>query len=267
MCRMLLVSVSGFYAWCKREESFHDREDRRLAVLVEEAYVRGRRTYGSPRVHAALAAKGVKVSRKRVIRLMQQRGLRGRTPRAFTRTTESVDGAAAAENLLNRDFTATAPNQKWVGDVTGLRVPEGWLYLAVLMDLYSRRIVGWALSPINDRKLALKALNAAVLSRQPTPGLLHHTDQGSPYVSEQYQEALLDLGATCSMSRRGNCHDNAAMESWNASMKKDIGEKFESYDDAHRKIFDYIEVFYNQVRIHSANDNRSPAEYERAGFA
>lgn len=267
MCRVLKVSPSGYYAWRKRPESAHDREDLRIGVLIGEAHARSRATYGSPRVHAVLKAKGLKVSRKRIMRLMKGLGLRGRRPRAFVRTTDSVLGEPAAPNLINRDFTASAPNLKWVGDVTYLRTPEGWIYLAVLLDLYSRRVVGWALSPINDRKLALVALKSALIARRPAPGWIHHTDRGSPYLSEEYQKALEDADATPSNSRRGNCHDNAAMESWNATLKCELGEVFDSLADAQRRLFDYIEVFYNQTRIHSANGHCSPAEFERAGIA
>lgn len=267
MCTVLKVSTSGYYAWRKRPESAHDREDVRLGVLIEEAHVRSRATYGSPRVHAVLRANGLRVSRKRVIRLMKGLGLRGRKPRAFVRTTESVPGAEAAPDLIGRDFTAVAPNLKWVGDVTYLRTPEGWVYLAVLLDLYSRRVVGWAVSATNDRKLALSALQAALVSRQPSPGWIHHTDRGSPYLSEDYQKALEGAQARPSNSRRGNCHDNAAMESWNATLKRELGEVFDSLGHTERSVFQYIETFYNTTRLHSSNGNRSPDEYERAGIA
>ena len=197
----LNVSTSGYYAWRKRPESAHDREDVRIGVLVEEAHVRSRATYGSPRVHEVLRSKGLRVIRKRIIRLMKALGLRGRKPRAFVRTTESVPGAEAAPDLIGRDFTAVAPNLKWVGDVTYLRTPEGWNYLAVLLNLYSCRVGGWALSPVNDRKLALRVLRAAILVRQPAPGWIHHADRGSPYPSEDYQKALEGAKARPSNSR------------------------------------------------------------------
>lgn len=267
MCWTLQVSPSGYYAWRQRPESAHDREDQRIGVLIGEAHARSRATYGSPRVHAVLKAKGIRTSRKRVMRLMKGLGLRGRRPRAFVRTTDSVPGAAAAADLIGRDFTAVAPNQKWVGDVTSLRTPEGWVYLAVLLDLYSRRVVGWAVSPVNDRKLALAALHAALVARRPPPGWIHHTDRGSPYLSEEYQKALEAAEARPSNSRRGNCLDNAAVESWNATLKCELGEVFDSLGDAERRLFDWIEGFYNPTRLHSANGDRSPAEYERAGVA
>ena len=262
MCRALGVSAAGYYAWRSRPESERRKQDRQLGALVDESHARSRTTYGSPRVHADLKARGVKVSRKRIARLMREHGLRGRVRRAHVRTTDSPVGAPPAENLLDRDFTATRPNQRWVGDVTYLRTPEGWLYLAVILDLYSRMVVGWATSPTNDRKLALRALAMAVAHRKPDAGLLHHTDQGSPYASEDYQDALLRAGITCSMSRRGNCYDNAVMESWFGIVKCELGESFDSQEAASRALFDYIEVFYNGVRRHGSLGFLSPREYE-----
>ena len=267
LCRSLLVSTAGFYAWRDRPEAAHDAEDRRLGVLVWEAHKRSRETYGSPRVHAELRANGERVSRKRVVRVMRQLGLRGRSRRAFTRTTDSAHGLPTAPNLLARDFTASKPNERWVGDVTYLRTPQGWLYLAVILDLYSRMVVGWATSAMNDRKLAIRALDQALRRRRPDAGLLHHTDQGSPYASEDYQAAMERAGITCSMSRRGNCHDNAAMETWFATLKCELGERFDSAHEAMRQLFDFIEVFYNNQRRHSALGYSSPADFERAGLA
>lgn len=267
LCRALQVSPSGFYAWAIRPESAHDVEDQRLRVLIGEAHQRSRGIYGSPRVHAVLRAGEVRVSRKRVVRVMRELGLRGRCRRAYVCTTDSDHGNPTAENLLNRDFTATAPNQRWVGDVTYLRTPQGWLYLAVVLDLYSRIVVGWALSTVNDRRLAMDALHQALQRRRPDVGLLHHTDQGSPYASDAYQAVLLKAGITCSMSRRGNCHDNAAMESWNATLKSELGEHFEGAPDAQAKLFDYIEVFYNRQRLHSTLGYTSPADFESVAAA
>jgi len=262
MCRVLEVSPAGYYAWRSRPESERATEDRKLGVLVDESYARSRTTYGSPRVHADLKAGGVKVSRKRVARLMRERGLRGRVRRAHVRTTDSRKGNPPAENLLDRDFTATAPNKRWVGDVTYLWVPEGWLYLAVILDLFSRKVVGWATSRTNDRQLALHALGMAMVHRCPDAGLLHHTDQGSPYASEDYQTALDDAGITCSMSRRGNCYDNAVMESWFGILKSELGERYASRAAADRELFDYIEVFYNGIRRHGSLGYLAPREFE-----
>lgn len=264
MCRHLEVSTSGFYAWDRRAESHRAKEDRRLSVLVREAHEGSKTRYGSPRVHRELKAQGIPISRKRVIRLMREQGLKGKSPpRRFVRTTESDHSLPVAPNLLGRDFQATAPNQRWVGDITYLRTPEGWLYLAAILDLYSRFVVGWAVSSEIDRKLVLKALEMALQRRCPEAGLLHHSDRGSQYASEEYQDVLDGRGIVCSMSRKGDCYDNAAMESWFARMKTELGEDFEGEHAAHGELFEYIEVFYNQKRRHSTLGYVSPAEYER----
>jgi putative transposase len=261
---VLGVSTSGYYAWRDRRESARAREDRRLAVLVRESHDRSRKTYGSPRVHADLGARGERVSRKRIIRLMQQQGLRARVRRRYKGTTMSDHDQPVAANLLGRRFEAEAPNQRWVGDTTELRIGDnGRLFLAAILDLYSRFVVGWALSAVNDRKLVIKALEMALRRRCPDSGLLHHSDQGSPYASEDYQRELAARGITCSMSRRGNCYDNAVMESWFSTYKSELGERFESYADAKERAFDYIEVFYNQQRRHSTIGYLTPAEFER----
>lgn len=259
------MSASGFYAWQGRPESARAAEDRRLAVLVREAHEHGRRYYGSPRVLRELAAQGVKVGRNRVIRLMQQEGLVARPRRRYKVTTDSNHDKPIAPNLLDRQFEAAAPNQRWVGDTTELLVGQSGakLYLAVILDLYSRFVVGWAVSAVNDRHLTIKALDMALRRRCPDAGLLHHSDRGCTYASEDYQKVLAANGITCSMSRRGNCIDNAAMESWNSTLKFELGEHFESYALAKAQLFDYIEVFYNQQRRHSSIDYVSPAEYER----
>jgi putative transposase len=262
LCRALRVSPSGYYAWKARPEPARAREDRRLGVLARAAHEQGRGTYGSPRVHAELRAQGLHVSRKRVIRLMQEQNLRGRTRRRFVRTTDSRGTHAPAPNLLARDFSAPAPYRRWVGDVKYLRTPEGFLSLAVILDLFSRFVVGWAISPLNDRRLALRALDMAVRRRSPAPGLVHHTDQGRPYASEDYQRALEGLEAAPSMSRRGNCLDNAAMESFFGTLKTELGEIFESATHAEREVFDYVEVFYNGRRRHSALGYLSPRDFE-----
>jgi transposase InsO family protein len=263
-CRALEVSRSGYYAARRRPEPQHARDDRRLAVLVREAHERSRRTYGSPRVHAELVAQGEQVSRKRVVRLMQEQELRARVRRRFKHTTDSDHPLPVAPNLLDRRFEAEQPNQRWVGDTTELVIGEtGKLYLAAIVDLFSRFVVGWALSAVNDRHLVLRALGMALRRRCPDAGLLHHSDRGSPYASEDYQRVLEAHGITCSMSRRGNCIDNAAMESWFSTFKSELGEQFESYAEAKEKAFDYIEVFYNQTRRHSALGYLSPAQFER----
>lgn len=266
LCKSLSVSRSGFYAWRDRPPSAHAGEDNRLGVLVREAHAKGRKAYGSPRIHVALAKQKVFVSRKRVIRLMQDAGLVGRARRRYRCTTMSDHDQPVAANILGQVFTASAPNQRWVGDTTELLMPNGRLFLAVILDLFSRYAVGWALSTVNDRHLTLKALDMALRRRCPGAGLLHHSDQGCTYASEDYQQVLAQRGIVCSMSRRGNCYDNAAMESWNSTFKSELGERFEGPEDADVKVFDYIEVFYNQERMHSSIDYMSPAEFERAAL-
>lgn len=264
LCRVLGVSSSGYYASRKRPESRRSHEDTKLRVLCKEAHARSRGNYGSVRIHLALQKQGVFVGRKRVVRLMQLDGIRGKRRRRWTRTTSSGQQFPAALNLLNRDFTPSAPNLAWAGDVTFLRTPHGFMYLAVVIDLFSRFVVGWSVSAVNDRNLALAALRMALRRRCPAPGLLHHTDQGSPYASEDYQRVLDDNGIVCSMSRRGNCYDNAAVESFFGTFKTEVGEDFDDAADVKNQCFDYIEIFYNQQRMHSALGYESPASYERA---
>ena len=225
-CRALGVSRAGFYAWRGRPESKHAAEDRRLGVLVREAHERSRKTYGSPRVHAELAATGEHVSRKRVIRLMQEQEIQARVRRRYKCTTDSNHSQPVAPNLLDRRFEADAPNQRWVGDTTELRIGESAkLFLAAVIDLHSRFAVGWALSAVNDRHLVMRALEMALRRRCPDAGLLHHSDQGSPYASEDYQRVLAARGIRCSMSRRGDCYDNAARESWFSTFKFALGKR------------------------------------------
>jgi transposase InsO family protein len=263
LCRELGISKSGYYAWCRRPDSKREIEDRRLKVLVHEAHIEGRRNYGRPMVHEALKQKGEHVSAKRVGRLMREEGLRGKVRRRFVRTTDSNHSMPTFPNLLDRDFTATKPNQRWVGDITYLRTPNGFIYLAAVIDLFSRTVVGWAISAIIDRHLVIAALEMALKRRCPGPGLLCHSDQGSQYASDDYQKKLDAAGITCSMSRRGNCYDNAAMESWFGTLKTELGEDFESPFEAKRLLFDYIEVFYNRKRMHSSLGYLSPAAFEQ----
>jgi putative transposase len=263
MCRVLDVSRAGYYAWSTRPESQRTRDDRRLTVLVRSAHEESRGTYGSPRVHAELVAQEEHVGRKRVARLMRQEGLKARARRRYKVTTMSDHDQPIAPNLLGRQFEAAAPNQRWVTDTTELLAGSGRLFLAVVLDLYSRLVVGWSLSAVNDRHLTLRALEQALRRRSPAAGLLHHSDQGSTYASEDYRKLLAEHGIKCSMSRRGNCHDNAAMESWFSTLKFELGEQFDSATEAKHQLFDYIEVFYNQKRRHSSIGYATPAEAER----
>ena len=268
LCQLLGVSRSGFYAWMRRPPSAHAQQDRQLRVLIRASHEASRCTYGSPRIHRDLREQGHRVSRKRVIRLQRAEGLKARVRKRFKRTTMSDHDQPVAANLLAQDFVAAAPNQRWVGDTTEFVIGAGGrLYLAAILDLYSRYLVGWAVSAINDRHLVSKALRLALKRRQPAAGLLHHSDQGSPYASEDYQRVLEAHGIVGSMSRRGNCLDNAAIESWFSSVKSELGEHFESCGEAKMALFDYIEVFYNQRRRHSTLGQISPAEFERRSLA
>ncbi len=233
-------------------------------MLVRAAHTESRHNYGSPRVHADLVAQGERVSRKRVARIMRQEGLKGRIRRRYKCTTMSDHEQPIAPNLLGRQFEASGPNQRWVGDTTEIVVGAGRMYVAAILDLFSRFVVGWALSAVNDRHLTLKALQHAIRRRCPEAGLLHHSDQGSTYASDDYRQALEAHGIACSMSRRGNCYDNAAMESWFSTLKSELGERFADAAEAKAELFDYIEVFYNQRRRHSTLGYRSPAEFERS---
>jgi transposase InsO family protein len=264
VCEVMQVSPSGYYAARGRPESTHARDDRRLRVLVRASFEESRRRYGSRRVHRDLSEQGIPVSPKRIARLMQEDGLKARPRKRFKMTTMSDHDQPVAANLLDRQFEAQAPNQRWVGDTTELLIgTSGKLYLAAILDLFSRFIVGWAVSAVNDRHLTIKALEMALKRRCPDAGLLHHSDQGCTYASEDYQAVLEANGITCSMSRRGNCYDNAVMESFFSTVKSELGERFESHGDAKMELFDYIEVFYNQRRRHSTIGQISPAEYER----
>ena len=264
MCRALRLSASGYYAWCKREPSPRSTNDTQLKVLIAASFDASRKTYGSPRVLEDLREVGEHVGRNRVIRLMQAQGLRARVRKRFKCTTNSEHDQPIAPNVLDRKFEADAPNQRWVGDTTEMLTTSGGkFYLAAIIDLYSRFCVGWAVSAVNDRHLTMRALEAAIRRRCPSAGLLHHSDQGSTYASEDYRDLLEAHGIVCSMSRRGNCLDNAAMESWNSTVKFELGETFESIHHGKEQLFDYIEVFYNQKRRHSTLDYVSPAQYER----
>ncbi len=265
LCRILEVSRSGYYAFEKRGPSKRESSDRELTAQIQEVHQKSRRTYGSPRVHRELReGRQKRVGRKRVARLMRSAGIVGRRRRKFCRTTDSSHGLPVAENLLNRQFGMTRPNQGWVGDVTYIRTVVGWLFLAAILDLFSRRVVGYALSRRNDTQLALGALEAAIRGRALPTGLLHHTDQGSPYASDEYQAALKAHGIVCSMSRRGDCWDNAVSESFFSTLKSDL-----DLDDpeltpelAGAQVVDYIDNFYNPERRHSTLDYLSPIEYE-----
>jgi len=266
LCRVLEVERSGFYAWRLREESDHAVDDRRLAVEVRAAFEESKRRYGSPRVYRVLRRRGVKVGRHRVARLMHEQKLQARRRRKFVATTDSKHSMRTPPNLVKREFGVKEPDRVWAGDVTYLPTGEGWLFLAVLLDLYSRRVVGWALSEHNDEALTLSALEMALDQRRPRAGLVHHSDRGTTYASGEYQDVLARNGLACSMSRKGDCWDNAVVESFFSTLDIECARErpFSTRTIARREVSDYILSYYNPTRLHSYLGYRSPMEFERA---
>jgi putative transposase len=268
LCEQLGVSRSGFYAWSRRPASARQEEDQKLAAEVAQAHRDSRGVYGSPRVHAQLRAQGRRVSRKRVARLMEQQKLAARRRRRRVCTTDSKHGLPVAPNVLNRNFCPAAPNRTWATDITYVWTAEGWLYLAVVLDLFSRKVVGWAMGEHIDRHLVLSGLEMALQGRQPPQGLIHHSDRGSQYASTDYQQALASRGIECSMSRKGNCWDNAVVESFFSSLKQELVYRtdFATRQQARSALFEYIEVFYNRQRRHSTLGYLSPVDFENAAL-
>jgi transposase InsO family protein len=264
LCRVLEVSRSGYYAWSDRAAPARTAADAQLTVEITAVHKRSRATYGSPRVHRDLHARGFRVGRKRIERLMRENGIQARRKRRFRRTTDSKHSNPIAPNVLARQFTTTAPNQAWVTDVTCVWTDEGWLFLAVMVDLFARRVVGWAASDTNDTALALEALRCGLRARNPRPGLVHHSDRGSPYASGDYRRALEMRGIVASMSRTGDCWDNAVAESFFATIKAELTEnaRYGTRAAGVASIADYIECFYNPQRRHSYLDYVSPIEFE-----
>ena len=265
LCRVLAVSASGFYAWSRRPESARARSDRALLLDIRVAHRTSRDTYGSPRVHRELVAQGQSVGLHRIARLMREQGLCGKRRRRFRTTTQSRHSHPVAPNLLARQFAVPRPKVAWVGDITYVWTLEGWLYLGILLDLYSRRVVGWATGSRIDQALTLRALRMALQGTQPGPGLVHHTDRGSQYAAKDYRKLLQGRGIDCSMSRKGNCWDNAVAESFFATLKVELVHEslFRTRAQATAEIFEYIEVFYNRIRRHSFLGYLSPQEFER----
>jgi putative transposase len=265
MCRCLRVSRSGFYAWVKSTPSDRSAVDSKLSERIREIHAKSRGTYGSPRIHKELQAQGYDVGHKRVERLMRENGVAGRFARRRCTTTVRDEADPVAENILDRQFKSDAPNRVWVGDITYIRTLEGWLYLAVLIDLFSRRVVGWSMADHLRTELPMGALEMALGNRNVETGLLHHSDRGCQYTSGDYQKALSRSGLTCSMSRAGNCLDNAVAESFFGTAKIEL-----FYDQpiprtraaARAAIHDYIELFYNRERRHSTIGYVSPVEFE-----
>jgi transposase InsO family protein len=264
LCEMLEVSRSGYYAWTTRPEAPRVKADAEIVAEIHAAHKAGRGTYGSPRVMRTLRNNGRKISKNRVARLMRKEGIAGRKKKRFRKTTDSNHADPIAPNVLQRDFHVELPDTAWVTDVTYVFTHQGWLYLAVILDLFSRRVVGWAASANNDRALALDALNRAIVLRAPATGFIHHSDRGSVYASSDYRDALDKLGATKSMSRKGDCWDNAVAESFFATIKGELldHENLETRAAAIAAIADYIDAFYNVIRLHSAIGYVSPIEFE-----
>jgi putative transposase len=264
LCRVLGVSRSGFHAWAKRPTARRVRSDAQLAAQVAAVHNRSRKTYGSPRVHAELRARGVRVGKKRVERLMQENGLQARRKRRFRKTTDSKHSDPIAPNVVARNFDVAEPDRVWVTDVTAVWTLEGWLFLAVMLDLYSRRVVAWAASANNDTLLALDTLRAGLRARRPAAGLVHHSDRGSPYASADYRAALASSGLVASMSRKGDCWDNAVAESFFGTLRAELidHEQYRTHEAARRSIGDYIDAFYNIERRHSFLDYLNPIEFE-----
>lgn len=266
MCTVLGVSRSGFYEWLNRQPSRRAREDQRLLTLIRTSFTQSDSTYGSPRVWDDLIEWGERCSRKRVARLMRSSELRARARRLRPPTDSGMRPEhCIAPNVLDRQFEAAGPNQKWVADFTYIRTGEVWLYLAVVLDLFSRRAVGWSMSAQMTAQFVLDALMMAVWRRGKPKALMHHSDQGSQYSSEEFQRLLAEQNITCSMSRRGDCWDNAAMESFFSTLKLERvnRRRYATRDEARADLFDYIERFYNPRRKHSTLGNISPAEFER----
>ncbi len=267
MCKTLEVSRSGFYAWLGREESDRARENRQLTVLIRGIFDEARGIYGAPRVHRTLRQRGELCGENRVARLMRKAELRSKTRRRFrVKTTDSNHNYPIAPDRVGRDFRASAANQTWASDITYIATDEGWLYLAVTMDLFSRKIVGWSMAPTMHAKGVVDALKMAIVQRRPKAGLVHHSDRGTQYASEAFTTVLAEHGLLASMSRKGNCYDNAAMESFFHTLKTELvrHEHYRTHAEARSSLFDYIEVFYNRQRIHSTLGYLSPDEFERA---
>jgi transposase InsO family protein len=267
MCELLGVSRGGYYAWAGRAESARAADDRALATEIRAAHEASRGRYGSPRVHAELRARGRRIGRKRVARLMRGMGLAARRRRRFRRTTDSRHAFPIAPNLLERNFTAEAPDRVWLADLTYIWTAQGWLYLAAVLDLYTRRVVGWAMADHLRHELTLAALDMAIVRQRPAPGLVHHADRGVQYAAHGYRARLRRHGMVCSMSRKGDCWDNAPMESFFATLKGELVEaaEYDTRDEARADLFQYIEGFYNRRRLHSGLGYLTP-EQKAAAF-
>ena len=266
MCDILSVSRSSYYDWLRSAPSPRTLENQRLARLIKEIFMENRCSYGTRRIRKILFNRGILISRRRIRNLMRKQGLKCKTKRKFKVTTDSKHQLAISPNLLNRDFFSASPDKKYVGDITYIWTDEGWLYLATVIDLYSRRVVGWSMDKTMKSPLVNDALRMALWKRKPRQGLLWHTDRGSQYASDSHRELLQEHGIIQSMSRKGNCWDNSVAESFFHTLKTELTHhiRFKTREEAKQSIFEYIEIFYNRKRIHSSNDYLSPEEYEKA---
>lgn len=264
MCRLLSASRSGYHRWIKRKLSAREFENRRLLEIIVFHYKKSKRTYGLPRILAAIRRQVLKVNKKRVARLMRENNIKAKTKRRFKVTTVQNSKAAASENLLNQNFTASSENKIWTGDITYLWTKEGWLYLAVVMDIYSRKIVGWSIDSSLSAELVIRALMMALVHRNPLRGIIFHSDRGSQYTSSSFRSILKNYGIVQSMSSTGNCYDNAITESFFHTLKTELTywEKYQTRDEAKGSIFEYIEINYNRRRLHSSLGYLSPVEFE-----
>jgi transposase InsO family protein len=264
LCDALGVSTAGYYAWCDREASTQQQRRDALLVEIQTVHAEAKARYGSPRIHAELVDRGHDCCVNTVARIMREAGIASKTKRRFRQTTDSNHKHPVAENLLNRQFEPESKNESWVADITYIPTREGWLYLAVVEDLFSRMVVGWSMDATMTSRLVVDALGMAVIRRLPGSSLVAHSDRGSQYASEHYQQLLSEKGITCSMSRRANCWDNSPMESFFASLKKELvhHEDYATRAEAKASIFEYIETFYNRVRRHSTLGYLSPVNFE-----
>ena len=263
MCRALKVSRSGYYAWADRGPSRREQTNQQLLVKIKRSYDDSRQLYGSPRVTVDLRESGETCNRKRVARLMRLNGLAAKTKRRFRITTNSRHNHAAAPNLVNQEFTAGKPGQLWTSDITYLWTKAGWLYLSVVLDVYNRQIVGWAMSERLNRQLVIASLQQAMNRRSPTENLIFHSDQGSQYTSDEFRQLLHNHGILASNSGRGNCYDNAITETFFHTLKTELVyfENYQTREEARLSVFEYIEVFYNRQRRHSALGYKSPIDF------
>jgi putative transposase len=269
LCKVLGVSQSGYFAWRSRPASRRQREDLVLLAHVRSAFALSNETYGSPRMVRELQDAGLAVGRRRTARLMRENGLKARQPRRFKRTTDSHHAFPVAPNLVEQDFAAEKPDEKWGADLSYIWTREGWLYLAVVIDLFARRVVGWAVSDRLRKELPLTALRRAIVVRRPAAGLIHHSDRGSQYCSIEHQAELRKHGIQVSMSGKGNCYDNSMVEAFFKTLKSELVWRtaFQTRAEASDALARYIDGFYNPIRRHSALDYVSPAQFERQAAA